>query len=74
MAARDRSSESGRRPAYTSSVIAALACPRTPPDAGSKLRASGLAQAAESGALGDVAGIVEAEMSAALEALVRIGG
>jgi len=32
-----------------------------------------LCQAAESGALGNVAGLVEAEMSAALEALVRTG-
>lgn len=33
-----------------------------------------LCQAAENGALGNVAGLVEAEMSAALEALRRIGG
>lgn len=32
-----------------------------------------LCQAAENGALGNVAGLVEAEMSAALEALTRIG-
>lgn len=41
-----------------------------------RLQAAGirLCQAAESGALGSVAGLVEAEMSAALAALVRIGG